>query len=253
MNGVVWTEGPNSDPQAHGVAFTITHWSVVLLAAQRNTPQSAAALEQLCRNYWYPLYAYVRSRGYSPEDAQDLTQGFFARLLTKDSLAAVHPEHGRFRCFMLATLKRFLINDQKRARTIKRGGSTVHVPFDGGDAEVQYGLDASERNSPDRLFDRAWALSVMEAASQHLQEEYRLEGKEKLFERLKLFLARNETKHTYAETGAELGVSEGAVKMAVLRLRRRYRDLLREEVAQTVSSAANLEEEMQSLRAAFSR
>jgi len=232
--------------------FATTHWSVVLAATQRNTPQSAAALEELCRTYWYPLYAYVRRHGYSPEDAQDLTQGFFARLLARDSLAAVNPEHGRFRCFMLMALKRFLISDLQRAGAIKRGGSTVHVPFDSANAEAQYRLDASEQDTPDKLFDRAWALSVMEAASQHLQEECRLEGKEKLFERLKLFLARNETGRTYAEAGAELDLSEGAVKMAVLRLRRRYRDLLREEVAQTVSSAANLEEEMQSLRAAFS-
>jgi DNA-directed RNA polymerase specialized sigma24 family protein len=248
----VRTEQSDSGSGAHGGLFATTHWSVVLAAAERNTAQSAAALEQLCRTYWYPLYAYVRRRGYSPEDAQDVTQGYFARLLARDSLAAALPEHGRFRCFMLATLKRYLINCQERAGAIKRGGSAVHVPFNGGDAEEQYRLDASEQDSPDKLFDRAWALSVMEAASRHLQEEYRFEGKDKLFDRLKFFLARNETKNTYAAAGAELGMSEGAVKMAVLRLRRRYRDLLREQVAQTVSSAVNLNDEMQSLRAAFS-
>ncbi len=236
----------------HGGLFATTHWSVVLAAAERNTAQSAAALEQLCRTYWYPLYAYVRRRGYSPEDAQDVTQGFFARLLARDAFAKVLPEHGRFRCFMLAVLKRYLVNHQERAAAIKRGGAAVHIPFNGGNAEEHYRLDASEQDSPDKLFDRAWALKVMEVASHRLQEEYRFEGKDKLFERLKLFLARNETDSTYAATGGELGMSEGAIKMAVLRLRRRYRDLLREEVAQTVSSAANLNDEMQSLRAAFS-
>jgi RNA polymerase sigma-70 factor (ECF subfamily) len=245
------TDHSNSEPEAQGAMFATTHWSVVLAAGQRDTPQSEAALEQLCRTYWYPLYAYVRRRGHSPEDAQDLTQGYFARLLARDSLAAVHPDRGRFRYFVLATLKRFLINDQERARAAKRGGSKVHVPFDGREAEERYCLDAGEQNTPDKLFDRAWALSVMEAASGRLEEEYRLEGKDRLFERLKLFLAGNETETTYALTGAELGLSEGAVKVAVHRMRRRYRDLLREQVAQTVSSAANLEDELQSLRAVF--
>ena len=224
---------------------------MVLAAGQRDTPQSKAALEQLCRTYWYPLYAYVRRRGYSPEDAQDLTQGFFARLLARQSLATVHPERGLFRCFMLAALKRFLVNDYERAGAVKRGGTKAHVPFDGREAEERYCLDAGEQNTPDKLFDRAWALSVMEAASGRLEEEYRLEGKDRLFERLKLFLAGNEKETTYATAGTELAMSEGAVKVAVHRMRRRYRDLLREQVAHTVSSTANLEDELQSLKAVF--
>ena len=252
LNGAVRTEDSNSGPEAHRAIFATTRWSVVLAAGQRDTPQSQAALEQLCRTYWYPLYAYVRRRGYSAEDAEDLTQGFFARLLARQSLATVLPERGLFRCFMLAALKRFLVNDLERAGAVKRGGSKVqHVPFNGREAEERYCLDGGEQNTPDKLFDRAWALSVMEAASWRLEEEYRLEGKDRLFERLKLFLARNETEATYAVTGAELGLSEGAVKVAVHRMRRRYRDLLREQVAQTVGSAANLEDELQSLRAVF--
>ncbi len=250
-NSFVRTEDTNSEAQAHGAVFATTHWSVVLAAGQMDTPQSAAALEQLCRSYWYPAYAYVRRRGYSLEDAQDLTQGYFARLLAGHSLAGVHPDRGRFRYFVLATLKRFLINDQERVRAAKRGGDKVHVPFDGHEAEERYSLDAGEQNTPDKLFDRAWGLSVMEATSRHLEEEYRLEGKNRLFEGLKLFLARNEAEATYAATGAELGLSEGAVKVAVHRMRRRYRELLREQVANTVSSESELEEELENLKAVF--
>jgi DNA-directed RNA polymerase specialized sigma24 family protein len=222
-----------------------------MAAGQGNTPQAAAALEHLCRTYWYPIYAFLRRRGYSPDDAQDLTQGFFARLLAGHSLAAVDPDRGRFRYFVLATLKRFLINDYERATAAKRGGTKVHVPFNGTEAEERYGLDSGEQNTPDKLFDRAWGLSLMEAASRHLEEEYRLEGKDRLFERLKLYLGGNETETTYATAGTELAMSEGAVKVAVHRMRRRYRELLREQVANTVSSAADLEEELQNLRAVF--
>jgi DNA-directed RNA polymerase specialized sigma24 family protein len=247
----VRTEDADLNPPAHSGLFATTHWSVVLQAGDERSPRAAVALERLCRTYWYPLYAYVRRRGYAPEDAQDLTQGFFARLLARHSLAGVQPEHGRFRWFLLCAVKRFLINDQERAGAAKRGGSRVHVPFDGREAEERYGLDAGDQNAPDKLFDRAWALSVMEAASQRLQEEYRLEGKDKLFQRFKLFLAGDESEMTYAAAGVELGLSEGAVKVAVHRMRRRYRDLLREQVAQTVSTTASLEDELQSLRAVF--
>ena len=235
------------------MVFGTTHWSVVLQAGEEQSPQAARALEELCRTYWYPLYAYVRRRDYSPEDAQDLTQGFFARLLTTHSLAGVQPDRGRFRSFMLVALRRFLANQAERGRTAKRGGHQAHIPFDGREAEERYRLDAEEQSTPDKLFDRAWALSVMESASVRLQEEYRLEGKEKHFERLRQFLAADEVeeKMTYAAVGAELGLSEGAVKLRVHRLRGRYRELLREQVAQTVGSAADLEDEIQSLRAAF--
>jgi DNA-directed RNA polymerase specialized sigma24 family protein len=251
LNGIVQPEAENSGVKLNGGIFATTHWSVVLAAAQQDSSRAKAALEQLCRDYWYPIYAYVRRRDYSPEDAQDLTQGYFARLLASHSLTAVHPERGRFRYFVLATLKRFLINDQERARAVKRGGTKVHVPFDGREAEERYCLDAGAQNTPDKLFDRAWGLSVMEATAQHLEEEYRLEGKDRLFEQLKLFLAGKETETTYAVAGAELAMSEGAVKVAVHRMRRRYRELLREQVANTVSSAADLENELQNLKAVF--
>ncbi len=245
------TESSDSGLGAHEGVFATTHWSVVLQAVEGQSPAAAAALEQLCRTYWYPLYAYVRRHGYSPEDAQDLTQGFFARLLARHSLKTVCREQGLFRCFMLATFKRFLINEREHAGAVKRGGSKVHVPFDGHDAEERYRLDAGEQNTPDKLFDRAWGLSILEATSRRLEEECRLEGKEKLCQRLSRFLPREHSDETYAAVGLELGLSEGAVKVAVHRLRRRYRELLREEVAQTVSSASGLEQELQNLKAVF--
>jgi DNA-directed RNA polymerase specialized sigma24 family protein len=242
---------PVENARAPAGLFATTHWSVVLQAGEEDSPHAAAALEQLCRTYWYPLYAYARRRGYSPEDAQDQTQGFFARLLARHSLLGLRPENGRFRCFMLTALKHFLINEQERASAAKRGGASVHVPFDFHRAEERYCLDAGDRNTPDRLFDRSWALTVMEAASQSLEEEYRLEGKDRLFQHLKRFLPGREAETTYSATGVELGLSAGAVKVAVHRMRRRYRDLLREQVAQTVSSGVNLEDELQSLRMVF--
>jgi len=244
-------EDASSESQERAGVFATTHWSVVLAAGQEDTPQSTAALEKLCRIYWYPLYSYARRRGYSPEDAQDLTQGFFARLLARHSLESVRPEHGRFRCFVLTALKRFMVNDQEHASAAKRGRANVHIPFDTLEAEERYSLEAVAQHTPDKLFDRAWAVRIMETALAGLQEEYRLEGKYKQFQTLKQYLGRGEKEMTYAAAGLELGLSEGAVKVAVHRMRRRYRDLLREQVAQTVSTAANLEDELQSLKKAF--
>jgi len=237
---------------AGGYEFPATHWSVVLAASQTAEPQAAAALDQLCRAYWYPLYVYVRSSGHTHENAQDLTQEFFARLLAKHYLSAVHPERGRFRWFLLSAVKRFLINEQERASAAKRGGTSPHIPFDGEKAEERYRLDAADQSTPDKLFDRAWATNLIQTTYQRLEEEYALEGKMRLFERLRVFLSGDRADLTCAEAGAELGMTEGAVKVAVHRLRRRYRDLLREQVAQTVHSAADLEEELRNLRAVFS-
>ena len=232
--------------------FTTTHWSVVLAAGQGESPYAAQALERLCRSYWYPLYAYVRRSGHRPEDAQDLTQEFFARLLAKHYLSAVHPERGKFRWFLLSAVKRFLINERERAFAAKRGGTSPHIPFDGQKAEERYRLDAADQRTPDKLFDRAWATNLIQTTYQRLEEEYALESKGKLFEGLRVFLSGDRADLTCAEAGAELGMTEGAVKVAVHRLRRRYRDLLREQVAQTVRTAADLEEELRNLRAVFS-
>ena len=247
------SSGDGVEPAAKGSGlFTTTHWSVVLAAGQDDSPHAVQALERLCRSYWYPLYAFVRRSGHTPEDAQDLTQEFFARLLDKHYLSAVHPERGKFRWFLLSAVKRFLINERERASAAKRGGTSPHIPFDGEKAEQRYRLDAADHSTPDKLFDRAWATNLIQTTYQRLEEEYALEGKGRFFERLRVFLSGDETDVTYAEAGAELGMTEGAVKVAVHRLRRRYRDLLREQVAQTVHTAAELEEELRNLRAVFS-
>jgi RNA polymerase sigma-70 factor (ECF subfamily) len=245
--------GQGVDPPRGGPAcFATTHWSVVLAAGDPASPRAAEALEQLCCAYWYPLYAYVRRRGYSPDDAQDLTQEFFARLLAKDYLAAVHPGRGKFRWFLLSAVRRFLSNERERASAKKRGGGTFHVPFDGEKAEDRYRLEASELLTPDKLFDRAWAVNLIEAANRSLEEEYTLEGKAEWFEALKVHLSGDEVGPTYANVGARLRMTEGAVKVAVYRLRHRYRDVLREQIAQTVTTRTEVEEELRDLLAVFS-
>ena len=223
-----------------------------MAAGHAGSSDATQALEQLCRTYWYPLYAYVRGSGYSPADAEDLTQEFFARLLAKDYLSAVHPERGKFRWFLLSAVKRFLINERERATAVKRGGNCPHIPFDGEKAEERYRLDAADANTPDRLFDRAWAASLIQQTYVRLEEECVLEGKGALFAQLREFLSGDRAAQTYAETGAGLEMTEGAIKVAVHRLRRRFRDLLREQVAQTVHTPAELEEELCNLRAVFS-
>jgi DNA-directed RNA polymerase specialized sigma24 family protein len=238
--------------ESGAASFATTHWSVVLVAVEKDSPQAAEALETLCRGYWYPVYAYIRRQGNDPEAAQDLTQEFFARLLAKGYLAAVHRERGRFRWFLLCAVKRFLVNERERALAAKRGGVATHVPFDGQRAEGRYRLEASDQRTPDKLFDRAWAMALIEAAHRLLQEECTLEGKAALFERLNVFLSGDKTEVTYAEAGAAVQMTEGAVRVAVHRLRRRYRELLREQVAQTISQPADLEDELRQLRAIFS-
>lgn len=231
--------------------FPTTRWSVVLAAGQDSSPQAAEALEKLCRAYWYPLYAYVRRQGHPPEPAQDLTQEFFARLLAKDYLAAVEPAKGKFRWFLLSAVKRFLLNERERNLADKRGGGRTHVPFDGQRAEERYRLEAADQLSPDRLFDRAWAVNLIETARQRLAEECALEGKRALFEQLEVLLAGDKGHATHAQIASRLGMTEGAVKVAVHRLRRRYRELLREEVAQTVGHGKELEDELRELLAVF--
>jgi DNA-directed RNA polymerase specialized sigma24 family protein len=245
------TENPDAGRGVNGGVFATTHWSVVLAAGDSNSPQAAKALEVLCREYWYPLYAYVRRQGYSPENGQDLTQEFFARLLAKDYLAAVHPEKGKFRWFLLSAVKRFLNNELQRALAEKRGGRAFHVPFDGEKAEDRYRLEAADHLTPDKLYDRAWAVNLIETANRSLEEEYLLEGKAELFEQLKVFLSGDRMNQTYADIGARLQMTEGAVKVAVHRLRHRYRDVLREQIAQTVTTRTEIEQELQDLLAVF--
>jgi RNA polymerase sigma-70 factor (ECF subfamily) len=227
--------------------FATTHWSVVLAAGQSADSHSSAALEQLCRIYWYPLYAYVRRRGHSLEDAQDLTQEFLARLLAKHGLDNVHPNKGRFRSFLLASLNHFLANDWDKAQALKRGGGTMAISLD--DAETRYRLEPREEMSPERIFERQWALALLAQVAARLRESYQAADNGPLFEALQIYLTGEKGLPPYRETAGQLGLSLEAVKKAVERLRRRYGELLREEIAHTVSDPAEVDEEIRHLRA----
>jgi DNA-directed RNA polymerase specialized sigma24 family protein len=238
-------------PPASDAWFVTTHWSVVLSAREKRSPQSTAALEILCRTYWYPLYAFLRRQGRPPHDAQDLTQGFFARLLQKDYLLAVAREKGKFRTFLLVALKRFLANEWDREHAQKRGGFAPVVPIDQEFAESRFAADPSPNIQPDVLFDRQWAMTLLERAMSQLREEYVGSGRAKLFEHLETSLARGESALPYAEIATRLNLTEAAVKMAVHRMRARYREILRAEIAHTVASPGEVEEEVRHLFSAF--
>ena len=232
--------------------FVTTHWSVVLAARENDSPRAARALAQLCRVYWYPLYAYIRRRGHDAHAAQDLTQEFFARLLRQDILKAVQQERGKFRWFLLSAAKRFLANEWNRDHALKRGGGQTLLSLDEETAEGRYRHEIPDDSSPDKLYDRNWAMTLLEQAQAQLQHEYESSGRGAIFEQLKIFLSGDRAAISHAEAGVALGMNEGAVKVAVHRLRGRYRERLREQIAQTVSTPAEIEEEIQQLFAAFS-
>jgi len=242
----------DSAPPASDAWFVTTHWSVVLSAREADSPHSAAALETLCRTYWYPLYAWLRRQGRLSHDAQDLTQAFFARLLQKDYLQAAAREKGRFRTFLLVAFKRFLANEWDREHAQKRGGFVPIVPIDEHVAESRFAAEPSHNLPPDVLFDRQWAMTLLDRTMTQLQEEYIASGRAKLFEYLQSCLAREESALPYAEIATRLKLTEAAVKMAVHRLRARYREILRAEIAHTVVSPEDVEEEIRHLFAAFS-
>lgn len=224
---------------------------MVLAAGQRSTPQSDRAIEELCRAYWYPLYAYVRRHGHSKEDAEDLTQGFFAAFLKRNYLEDVRSEKGRFRAFLLAALKHYLANEHDRASRQKRGGGQALLSLDWQDADTRYQIDPPDQLSPDKLYDRAWAVTLLEQVITRLRAESAAEGKAEVFEQLKPFLTVGKGEIPYAQAAASLGLNESAARVAVHRLRKRYRELLRAEVAQTLSHPADLDEEMRALFRAF--
>ena len=245
------TENPTPKPASTGGIFATTHWTVVLAAGRSGSQQADVALEELCRTYWYPLYAYVRRHGHSREDAEDLTQGFFARLLEKNYLEGLTADKGRFRSFLLVALKRFLANEWDRANRQKRGGGVLPLSLDWQDAESRYQITPADNLSPDKLYDRAWAVVVLERVITHLRDESGTEGKAGQYEQLKAFLMMGKSEIPYARAAAELKMSEGAVRVAVHRLRRRYRELLRAEIAQTLANPAQADEEMQALFSAL--
>ncbi len=247
------TEEPNSEPQAHRGVFATTHWSVVLAAGGQSTPQSAAALEQLCRTYWYPLYAHVRRRGYGPEDAQDLTQEFFARLLARQWVGMADPRRGRFRCFLLSALNHFLANEWNRAQRLKRGGGQQHLSLDTANGEQLYAQEIDRGLNAEEIFERNWALRFLEHVRSRLRETYAAEGKADRFEMWERFLPGRESMASYVETAAQLGVPEGTLKSDVHRLKRRYGEILREEIAHTVANPHEIDDELRYLIAVLAR
>jgi RNA polymerase sigma-70 factor (ECF subfamily) len=231
--------------------FATTHWSLVQSARDTDRPEAAGALAKLCCAYWHPVHAQVRRRGYNDEDARDLTQDFFAQLLRDETLAAADRERGRFRCFLLGVLKRFLAHTRHRAQAQKRGGDREIVSWDQVAAESNGAAGATDGESPDRAFDRHWALAVLQAAHERLRAEHAAGGRSAWFETLQPYLTAEPDAPSYAATAARLGVSEGAVKSAIHRLRQRYFVAVRDEVAHTVTDAAELEDELRYLRAVF--
>ena len=238
-------------PGAGAGAFVTTHWSVVLAAGQADTTRARDALARLCQTYWHPLYAYVRRLGQSPPDAQDLTQEFFARLLAKNYLADADATRGRFRSFLLVSLKHFLANEWEKARAQKRGGGQIPISIDPVAAETGCHFEPADPATADKIFERRWALTLLDQVLRRLRREYVTTGREKLFEQLKPTLTEASRSVRYAEIATRLGTSEGAVKVAVHRLRQQYRDLLRAEIADTVANPAEVDDELRSLFAAL--
>ncbi len=246
-------QDPNlREPSVGNRVFATTSWTVVLNAQREGAPGNQVALDQLCRNYWYPLYAYVRRRGHSHEDAQDLIQGFFAHLLDRKSLLKVSREKGKFRSFLLASLNYFLSDARDYDRAQKRGGGREFISLDTEDADRRYRLEPADLRSPEKLFERRWALAVIEQVFKGLEREYATAGKAALYRELKPFLMGDKSHGTYTDTAAKLGSGEGAVKMAVFRLRQRYRELFREVIAQTLDDPSETDEEFSYLLSVIS-
>ncbi len=234
----------------HG-GFDTTLWTVVLHAGQSESPHASAALDRLCRGYWYPLYVFVRRQGYDPDQAQDLTQEFFCCILRKNYLKAADPNRGRFRTFLLTCLKHFLADEWDRSQRQKRGGGATIFSLDAERAERRYKLDPADSLTPERAYKRRWAEELVEQVMTRLQGEFIKEGKADRFEAFKAFLVGDDPA-SQAEVGARLGLSESAVKSGLFRMRQRYAELFREEIAQTVASPEEVEEELKELFAALS-
>lgn len=245
-------EGQESS-SAGGGRFTTTHWSLVLAAAENDDASGREALAKLCKVYWYPLYAFVRRQGLGPHDAQDLTQEFFVRLLEKNYLGDVDRRKGKFRSFLLAALKHFLSKEWARAKTAKRGGGHKLVSLDAFDAEDRYRREPEDDATPEKLFERRWALTLLDRVLARLAEEHEAAGKLAMFEQLQGCLTGNSDLLPYAELADKLNTSEGAIKVVVHRLRQRYRKLLRDEIGQTVNDPADIDDEIRHLFSALKK
>jgi RNA polymerase sigma-70 factor (ECF subfamily) len=231
--------------------FATTHWSVISAAGKSSSPQQKLALETLCQSYWFPLYAYLRRRGYDTHQAEDFTQAFFAHILEKKDLETADPKYGKFRSFLLVRLKYFLSDERDRAQAKKRGGGRNVLSLSIQNAEGQYALEPAIQLSPEMLFEKSWALTVLERTMGRLEAEMADKNKQKLFDCLKVSLTTDKDVIPYQNMAAELEMTEGSVRVAVHRLRRRYRKLLRDEIAQTVGDEDQIDEEMGCLFAAL--
>jgi RNA polymerase sigma-70 factor (ECF subfamily) len=238
------------EPQVAGMgdprAFATTHWSLVLAAGEQGSPEAAAAMAELCRTYWYPLYAYVRRKGYSRDDAQDLTQELFARFLERRSFALADRRRGRFRSFLLASLENFLAKEWRRSQRLKRGGGRRHISWDAEEAEGRYLQEAAEELSAERIYERRWALTLLEQALEALRAEYVAGGRAPIFEALRPALS-GDGRADYEELSAGLGMTPGALRVAAHRLRQRYAEQVRAEVARLVQRPEDIEDEVRHL------
>jgi RNA polymerase sigma factor (sigma-70 family) len=241
----------NSVQPEAGDYFVSTRWTVVLSAGHKSSPGSDQALAELCQVYWYPLYAYVRRHGHSREDAEDLVQAFFEKFLQKNYLHNVSCERGKFRAFLLACLKHFLANEWDKATRQKRGGAAHHLSLDWQSAEERYQLEPSDNVTPDRVYDREWAQALLARVLARLKEEYVMAGKGALFEHAKSSLLGKGEGMPHVDAAAGLNMDAGALRVAVHRLRGRYREMLKEEIAQTLSDPAAVQEELRSLQQAL--
>ncbi len=237
-------------PSAPAREFATTHWSLVLRAGRRDGADSADALEKLCRAYWFPLYAFARREGCGPEEAQDVTQEFFSRLLAKNFLQTADPQRGRFRSFLLSSFRHMMANERRNAAREKRGGGEQVFSLDEQDAEGRYLLDPADATTPERIFERRWAETVLARVLDRLEAEYT--GHAMRFDDLKVFLVEARGTAAFAEVAARMGVTEAALKSVVHRMRRRYAELFRDEVAHTVENPAEVEEEIRHMFAVLS-
>jgi len=246
-------ENPLADRPVVGASFRTTHWSAVLLAGLGDSPGSWRALEDLCQAYWYPLYAYVRRKGYATEDAQDLVQGFFEMLLRRRDLALVHPAKGLFRSFLLGSLNHFLANQWDRSQAAKRGGRGQTVPLEGLDPENRYRHEPVDNETPENLYERAWAQRLLERVLGRLRQESVEGDRLERFECLKEFRLGDREGTPYAELATRLGMTEPGIKSAVHRLRQRFRELFRDEIALTVSGEHEIDDELRHLARVMAR
>ncbi|MGI8977909.1 MAG: RNA polymerase sigma factor [Pirellulaceae bacterium] len=238
-------------PSSGNANFATTRWSLVVAAAKSSSPQARAALEELCGSYWYAVYAFVRRRGEQVDDARDLTQEFFARLLEKEYLEAADRERGRFRTFLLTAVSHFLSNERERARAQKRGGGQTLLSIDFVRGEERYQHEPADPWTAEKIFDRRWALTLLDQAVALLKQDYSASGKGALFDEIKVFLTGDSGAPAYEESATRLAMSPGAVKVSVHRLRQKYRESLRQLIAQTVAAEEDIESELHVLLSAL--